>query len=245
MRARSIAVFILTVLVSTFNAEATEASTENWTIFSVGPTTSVAAPKSTVAVTVHGSSPVPSYTASGNYYLKSSEWRSFIRAVTGIEYYTVSGTLTVRRSNSGIETITFTGPLGALGIGSSNLSRTTVTFRTRLGVTVIFSRLMQPNITAGPRLWTTATGHFRLYDLPATADAAEDLGDFVSDAEDVLEQDKAGVTEYLATTAYTRVLVDDAVANARFEGRTILTRGDVEKAKRRFCPIYPFCRRYR
>ncbi|MDP9194134.1 MAG: hypothetical protein M3P06_20750 [Acidobacteriota bacterium] len=205
-------------------------------------------PVSTISVAIYSSTastPKPLNIA-GSYLIASDDFGPFLNAVAGGAVQSVVGNYSMQRHiYSGGELMSFSGPLGKLGMGRSNPSSATVTFLPRAGVTVIFSRLKPRSVYSPPHLWTTATGQLQVHSLPIATDAAESLATFVQDADDVLEYTNAPPADYWIAGTYTRALVDDIVANAREDGRTTILYVDVERSKRRFCPMYPFCRKIR
>lgn len=133
-----------------------------------------------------------------------------------------------------------------LGVGStSSYSRGTVTFSPRPGVKIVFARTRVAVSQQPVSLWTTTTAYLISRDIDITSEAVYELSTFIQDADDVLESEHADIAAYQDARTLAKRLVDDAIVYATSEGRSIVVREDIARAKTRLCPIFPFCKKQR
>jgi hypothetical protein len=184
----------------------------------------------------------------GTYFVINQDLLSFAQSASGRYVSPSPGKYTLRRMvlSNAPETFTLYGPLAVLGVGSTSGPRSgTVTFSPRLGVKVVFSRTRAATLQQPTTLWTSTTLYFLSKNVPITPEAADELATFVVDADEVLETDAADPAEYEYARWHAEVLVDDAIFEARLEGRSIVVVDDIARARKRLCPVFPFCKKHR
>ena len=226
------------------------ASTESWVLVSAS---GVGAPlprevgKFTLATPV----PVTSGSATkGTYQIADDTLAAFLSAVCRCEMSYVSGTHAYEvvsgwdSQQKTVRTIVFSGPLGVLGTGrvqsTGNILAFTPSLSWTMGGTIIFARETKPT-----SLWTAATQRLRLHGASVTDEAADELWKVTTTGDITLEEDKASASVRAEAISTMNAFVDDLLGYAVVDGGRPIQVEDVSSTLRRWCPVYPICKKVR
>jgi hypothetical protein len=138
------------------------------------------------------------------------------------------------------------GPMAGLGVGSSSdPRRATVTFSPRPGVKVVFARTPVPAPHTPLTLWASTSAFVITHDIVITPEAADELAVVIGNADDALEAEAASSAEYDYVRFGAEQLVDEALRLAREDASVAVTREHVDRATKKLCPVFPFCKKQR